>query len=164
MVRFFVEMRRVFWYNTCKFGIFREPPVENRRALCYNNVLHQSESKIGGICFGTSNHCDLPGGAEPAVGNLPRNRKLLECAGAHAPCLCRYLRLPAERGGFRAHPRHAARVRLPHVRHRGGARTVSSSTPAPSASTPRRASTATSARWSIRKTAIRRRKSFSAAA
>ena len=32
------------------------------------------------------------------------------------------------------------------------------------ASTPRRASTATSARWSIRKTAIRRRKSFSAAA
>ena len=94
--------------------------MENRRALCYNNVLHQSESKIGGICFGTSNHCDLPGGAEPAVGNLPRNRKLLECAGAHAPCLCRYLRLPAERGGFRAHPRHAARVRLPHVRHRGG--------------------------------------------
>ena len=86
--------------------------MENRRALCYNNVLHQSESKIGGICFGTSNHCDLPGGAEPAVGSLPRNRKLLECAGAHAPCLCRYLRLPAERGGFRAHPRHAARVRL----------------------------------------------------
>ena len=42
--------------------------------------------------------------------------------------------------------------------------TASSSTPAPSASTPRRASTATSARWSIRKTAIRRRKFSSAAA
>ena len=47
-----------------------------------------------------------------ATGLLRTGARILAGAGNHACGLCGDLRLPAERGGFRADPRHARALRL----------------------------------------------------